>query len=54
MNNPKIYVAGHNGMVGSAIVRCLVRQGMEAIDLMPTGMLYMLCAYFVRYQSYIS
>ena len=27
MNNPKIYVAGHNGMVGSAIVRCLVRQG---------------------------
>ena len=27
MNNPKIYVAGHNGMVGSAIVRSLVRQG---------------------------
>jgi GDP-L-fucose synthase len=27
MNNPKIYVAGHNGMVGSAIVRCLQQQG---------------------------
>ena len=23
----KIYVAGHRGMVGSAIVRCLKRQG---------------------------
>ena len=27
MNNPKIYVAGHNGMVGSAIMRCLQGQG---------------------------
>ena len=27
MNNPKIYVAGHNGMVGSAIVRHLKDQG---------------------------
>lgn len=25
--NEKIYVAGHNGMVGSAIVRCLKRKG---------------------------
>ncbi len=27
MNQPKIYVAGHRGMVGSAIVRVLQRQG---------------------------
>ena len=27
MQQPKIYVAGHNGMVGSAIVRCLQKQG---------------------------
>jgi GDP-L-fucose synthase len=27
MKNPKIYVAGHCGMVGSAIVRCLKAQG---------------------------
>ncbi len=26
-SQPKIYVAGHNGMVGSAIVRCLQQQG---------------------------
>lgn len=26
-NNAKIYVAGHRGMVGSAIVRCLEKQG---------------------------
>ena len=25
--NEKIYVAGHNGMVGSAIVRCLKEKG---------------------------
>jgi GDP-L-fucose synthase len=31
MNNPKIYVAGHNGMVGSAIVRCLQQQGQTNI-----------------------
>ena len=28
---PKIYVAGHNGMVGSAIVRCLQQQGQTNI-----------------------
>ncbi len=27
MMPPKIYVAGHNGMVGSAIIRCLIAQG---------------------------
>jgi len=27
MISPKIYVAGHRGMVGSAIVRCLISQG---------------------------
>ena len=31
MNNPKIYVAGHNGMVGSAIVRCLMKHGQTNI-----------------------
>ena len=30
MNNPKIYVAGHRGMVGSAIVRQLLAQGQPA------------------------
>lgn len=30
MNNPKIYVAGHRGMVGSAIVRTLLAQGVDA------------------------
>jgi GDP-L-fucose synthase len=29
MTNPKIYVAGHRGMVGSAIVRQLLAQGLE-------------------------
>lgn len=29
--NAKIYVAGHHGMVGSAIVRELKRQGYENI-----------------------
>jgi GDP-L-fucose synthase len=27
--NPKIYVAGHRGMVGSAIIRVLIRQGLS-------------------------
>ena len=31
LNNSKIYVAGHNGMVGSAIVRELVRKGCNNI-----------------------
>lgn len=31
LNNSKIYVAGHNGMVGSAIVRELVRKGYNNI-----------------------
>ena len=30
-SQPKIYVAGHNGMVGSAIVRCLQQQGQTHI-----------------------
>ncbi|HEY1182465.1 MAG TPA: GDP-L-fucose synthase, partial [Rhodocyclaceae bacterium] len=30
MSKPKIYVAGHRGMVGSAIVRSLIAQGIEA------------------------
>ena len=30
-NNAKIYVAGHRGMVGSAIVRELERQGYNNI-----------------------
>ncbi len=31
MNTTKIYVAGHNGMVGSAILRCLKSQGQTNI-----------------------
>lgn len=31
MANPKIYVAGHRGMVGSAIVRCLLGRGQSDI-----------------------
>ncbi|CAG0939488.1 partial GDP-L-fucose synthase, partial [Candidatus Brocadiaceae bacterium] len=27
--NAKIYIAGHNGMVGSAIVRKLIKEGYE-------------------------
>lgn len=27
--NDKVYVAGHNGMVGSAIVRALEKKGMK-------------------------
>ena len=30
--NAKIYVAGHRGMVGSAIVRELKRQGYETVS----------------------
>lgn len=30
MSKPKIYVSGHRGMVGSAIVRSLIAQGIEA------------------------
>jgi GDP-L-fucose synthase len=30
MSNPKVYVAGHRGMVGSAIVRTLLAQGVDA------------------------
>lgn len=30
MSKPKIYVAGHRGMVGSAIVRSLIAQGIDA------------------------
>lgn len=33
----KIYVAGHRGMVGSAIVRCLERQGYNNIVTAPSG-----------------
>jgi len=29
MANEKIYVAGHRGMVGSAIVRVLMEQGVD-------------------------
>jgi len=29
--NPKIFVAGHNGMVGSAICRTLKRLGFESV-----------------------
>ena len=29
--NSKIYVAGHNGLVGSAIVRCLQNNGYQNI-----------------------
>jgi GDP-L-fucose synthase len=32
-SNAKIYVAGHNGMVGSAIVRALIRQGFNNLVL---------------------
>jgi GDP-L-fucose synthase len=35
----KIYVAGHRGMVGSAIVRCLERQGYNNIVTAPSGTL---------------
>ena len=31
MNNPKVYVAGHKGMVGSALVRLLKRKKVEII-----------------------
>ena len=31
--NPKIYVAGHRGMVGSAIVRTLIAQGVPACNI---------------------
>lgn len=31
--NAKIYVAGHRGMVGSAIVRELQRQGLSLIHI---------------------
>lgn len=34
----KIYVAGHRGMVGSAIVRCLERQGYKNIVTAPSGL----------------
>jgi len=30
ISQPKIYVAGHRGMVGSAIVRQLLKQGHSA------------------------
>ena len=30
---PKIYVAGHRGMVGSAIVRTLLTQGVEPVQI---------------------
>ena len=33
----KIYVAGHNGMVGSAIVRCLRNHGFSQLLLRPRG-----------------
>jgi GDP-L-fucose synthase len=33
MTNPKIYVAGHRGMVGSAIVRQLLAQGVAQSNL---------------------
>lgn len=33
MNKPKIYVAGHRGMVGGAIVRTLLAQGVQASQL---------------------
>jgi len=31
LNEPRIFVAGHRGMVGSAVVRCLVAQGRKNI-----------------------
>jgi GDP-L-fucose synthase len=35
----KIYVAGHRGMVGSAIVRCLERKGFKNIVTVPSSVL---------------
>ena len=31
LNEPRIFVAGHRGMVGSAVVRCLMAQGRKNI-----------------------
>lgn len=38
-SNSKIYVAGHSGMVGSAIVRCLIRKGYNSVTGIPRSKL---------------